>query len=80
MDLVFCVLKRKMYMACICFQMNGEIYWPVNKTDDLVHGKLKISLQSLNSKQHWIERIMSVSDGKISRVVMHLQFTSWPHR
>lgn len=60
-------------------QMNGEIYWAVNKTEDLVLGKIKVSLQSLNTKPHWIERIISVSDGKISRVIMHLQFTSWPH-
>lgn len=60
--------------------MNQEIYWAVNKTEDLVLGKIKVSFQSQNNKSHWIERIISVSDGKTSRVVVHLQFTSWPHR
>lgn len=70
-ELVVCLLSDS--------QMNQEIYWAVNKTEDLVLGKIKVSFQSQNNKSHWIERIISVSDGKTSRVVVHLQFTSWPH-
>uniref|UniRef100_T1HMT3 Uncharacterized protein n=1 Tax=Rhodnius prolixus TaxID=13249 RepID=T1HMT3_RHOPR len=70
-ELIVCLLSES--------QLNGEIYWAMNKTEDLVLGKIKISLQSCTVRTHWIERIMSVSDGKSTRIVIHLEFTSWPH-
>jgi len=63
-------------------ELGGHVYWPVDKTRDLTLGKMRLSLQTCNVRQHWVERIISVNmaDGKTSRVVVHLQFTSWPGR
>ncbi|KAL0274013.1 UNVERIFIED_CONTAM: hypothetical protein PYX00_006557 [Menopon gallinae] len=61
-------------------ELEGNIYWPTEKGQELAMGKLKISLQSSNVRTHWIERIMSlcVAETRVTRVVVHLQFTSWP--
>lgn len=63
-------------------ELDGHIYWPTEKGQELAMGKLKISLQSSNVKGHWIERIMSLSvpETRSVRVVVHLQFISWPGR
>ncbi|KAL1124573.1 hypothetical protein AAG570_001197 [Ranatra chinensis] len=71
-ELVICLLADS--------QMSGEIYWAVSKNEDLVIGRVKVSLQSCNIRSYWVERIMSVTDGKVTRVVVHLQFTAWPQR
>lgn len=62
--------------------LGGHVYWPENKTQDFNVGKIRISLQACNPRQHWVERILSVTalDTKIARVVVHLQFTAWPSR
>ncbi|CAG2065101.1 unnamed protein product [Timema podura] len=43
-------------------------------------GKMKLSLQSSNVRPHWTERILSICVGetRVSRVIVHLQFTAWP--
>ncbi|XP_014253355.1 tyrosine-protein phosphatase non-receptor type 23 [Cimex lectularius] len=79
----WCMVLEQHVELVVCLvaecQMNGEIYWPVSKTEYLMFGKVKVTLQSSNVRTHWVERIFSVSDGKTSIVVMHLEFTAWPH-
>ncbi|CAL8111900.1 unnamed protein product [Orchesella dallaii] len=60
--------------------LKEHLYWPKEKGAFLEYGVLKIVLQTKNIKQHYVERILSVShrDLKQSRVVVHLQFTGWP--
>ncbi|XP_039279943.1 LOW QUALITY PROTEIN: tyrosine-protein phosphatase non-receptor type 23 [Nilaparvata lugens] len=59
-------------------EIGDDIYWPSVKGEERVFGKIKISLQSTNVRKHWVERLISVSNGRMSRVVVHLQFTEWP--
>lgn len=63
-------------------ELDGHIYWPTEKGQELEMGKLKISLQSSNVRTHWVERILSLSviETRATRVVIHLQFTAWPGR
>ncbi|CAH0393687.1 unnamed protein product [Bemisia tabaci] len=67
----------------VCLQTDSElenqIYWPVEKGADLSFGRLKLTLQSCNNRNQWIERIIQISDQqKASRNIIHLQLTSWP--
>ncbi|KAK6622648.1 hypothetical protein RUM43_008490 [Polyplax serrata] len=61
-------------------ELNGHIYWPQEKGQEVEMGKLKVSLQSCNVRSHWVERILFLSgtESKATRVVVHLQFTAWP--
>uniref|UniRef100_A0A146M9J2 Tyrosine-protein phosphatase non-receptor type 23 n=1 Tax=Lygus hesperus TaxID=30085 RepID=A0A146M9J2_LYGHE len=70
-ELIVCLLAES--------QMGNEVYWAMNKGNDMILGKTKVSLQSCTVRNHWVERIFTVSDGKASKVVMHLEFTSWPN-
>jgi tyrosine-protein phosphatase non-receptor type 23 len=58
------------------------VYWPVEKGQELAMGKMKLTLQSSNTRSHWIERIVSVCavESRATRVIVHLQFTVWPGR
>ncbi|GLV42515.1 myopic [Carabus blaptoides fortunei] len=71
-ELIVCML------ADTEIQQAGAVYWPVERGDDLTIGKYRLALQSVNAREHWIERIISVSDGSKNLVVVHLQFTGWP--
>lgn len=63
-------------------ELGGHVYWPEDKTNDLTLSRTRLSLQTCNVRPHWVERILSVTsmDSKVSRVVVHLQFTAWPGR
>lgn len=61
-------------------QMEGSVYWPVEKGVEMVVGRVKLTLQSSNTCKHWVERIIYITDSRMSRVVVHLQFTEWPGR
>ncbi|XP_026289340.1 tyrosine-protein phosphatase non-receptor type 23 isoform X1 [Frankliniella occidentalis] len=62
------------------FELEGQCYWPVEKNQEMSVGRMRLSLQTANIKQHWTERIISVSDAetRVSRIVVHFQFTAWP--
>lgn len=57
-----------------------DVYYPTEKGQDLVYGRLRLSLESVNIKSHWTERTITISviEPRMTRVVIHLQFTSWP--
>nr|CAD7437881.1 unnamed protein product [Timema bartmani] len=61
-------------------ELNNQVYWPLEKGQELAMGKMKLSLQSSNIRPHWTERILSICVGetRVSRVIVHLQFTAWP--
>ncbi|KDR21340.1 Tyrosine-protein phosphatase non-receptor type 23 [Zootermopsis nevadensis] len=61
-------------------ELEGQIYWPLEKGQELAMGKMKLTLQSSNTRSHWIERIVSVcaNESRTTRVIVHLQFTAWP--
>ncbi|XP_059485040.1 tyrosine-protein phosphatase non-receptor type 23 isoform X2 [Neocloeon triangulifer] len=71
-ELIVCLLSDA--------ELNGEIYWPTQRGEELAIGKLRISLNSVNVKPSWTERLISIThpETKISRVLVHLQFTVWP--
>ncbi|XP_063922824.1 tyrosine-protein phosphatase non-receptor type 23 isoform X2 [Zophobas morio] len=57
-----------------------DVYWPTEKGRDLALSGLVVSLVSVTVKPHWIERLISIGipEKRDSRVLLHLQFTSWP--
>ncbi|PNF24579.1 hypothetical protein B7P43_G03064 [Cryptotermes secundus] len=61
-------------------ELEGQVYWPVEKGQELAMGKMKLTLQSSNNRSHWIERIVSLCavESRATRVIVHLQFTVWP--
>lgn len=61
-------------------EFGSDTYWPTEKGKDLCYSGLVVSLISTTTKPHWIERLISVGipEKRDSRVLMHLQFTSWP--
>ncbi|KAJ9584232.1 hypothetical protein L9F63_021437, partial [Diploptera punctata] len=61
-------------------ELQGQIYWPTQKGEELAMGKMKLSLQSSNVRSHWTERIISITvvETRASRVIVHLQFSAWP--
>uniref|UniRef100_A0A1E1X539 Putative tyrosine protein phosphatase non-receptor type n=1 Tax=Amblyomma aureolatum TaxID=187763 RepID=A0A1E1X539_9ACAR len=70
----------------VCLQNNLElkshIYWPVEKGQQIKHGTITLSLQSIKEKQFYIERMINIANSdnpKVSRVVIHLQLLDWPH-
>ncbi|XP_063228884.1 tyrosine-protein phosphatase non-receptor type 23 isoform X3 [Bacillus rossius redtenbacheri] len=83
-EVVVCLLssaENQCDSSVVCAgQLEEQVYWPADRADDLVLGKLRLSLQSSNVRPHWTERILSLAVGetRVSRVVVHLQFTAWP--
>nr|XP_023015123.1 tyrosine-protein phosphatase non-receptor type 23 [Leptinotarsa decemlineata] len=71
-ELIFCLSNDT--------EIADEVYWPNEKGQSLNVLNMVISLQSIIVKSHWTERLISVNvpEKRDSRVVMHLQFTSWP--
>ncbi|KAK8770223.1 hypothetical protein V5799_013317 [Amblyomma americanum] len=70
----------------VCLQNNLELkshtYWPVEKGQQIRHGTITLSLQSIKEKQFYIERMINIANSdnpKVSRVVIHLQLLDWPH-
>ncbi|KAK7863656.1 hypothetical protein R5R35_006186 [Gryllus longicercus] len=61
-------------------ELSGQVYWPVDKSQEMVSGRLRLTLQSCNTRAHWVERILSITcgDTRVTRVIVHLQFTGWP--
>ncbi|XP_069698409.1 tyrosine-protein phosphatase non-receptor type 23 isoform X3 [Periplaneta americana] len=61
-------------------ELQGQVYWPIEKGQELAMGKMKLTLQSSNVRSHWVERIVSVTavEARVTRVIVHLQFTAWP--
>lgn len=64
----------------VLLQLKGDIYWPTEKNQVVDHDSLSVSLQSSKSKPWGIERLIFIThrETRISRAVMHLQFTAWP--
>lgn len=69
-ELVVCLLNDS--------EIEGQVYWPVEKGTELAIGRMKLSLQSTNVRKHWVERIIYVNDSRTTHTVVHLQFTEWP--
>ncbi|XP_008551441.1 tyrosine-protein phosphatase non-receptor type 23 [Microplitis demolitor] len=68
-------------IACLCSdtQLN-DIYWPTNKETNLTIGRFTLSLKnSMNNTTH-VQRIIGIihSEYKIERVVVHMQYLTWP--
>lgn len=61
-------------------ELEGQKYWPAEKSQEMSLGRMRLNLQTANVKQHWTERIISVYDveTRASKIVVHLQFTAWP--
>ncbi|XP_054282630.1 tyrosine-protein phosphatase non-receptor type 23-like [Macrosteles quadrilineatus] len=56
----------------------GGRYWPTEKGVEMIVGRVKLTLQTCNTCKHWVERIIYVTDTRLAKVVVHLQFTEWP--
>ncbi|XP_044266202.1 tyrosine-protein phosphatase non-receptor type 23 [Tribolium madens] len=72
-ELIVCLLNDA--------EIGPDIYWPLEKGRDLSLPGMSISLISVTPKPHWTERLIAISvppEKRDSRVLMHLQFTSWP--
>ncbi|VEN54036.1 unnamed protein product [Callosobruchus maculatus] len=73
-ELIFCLVNDS--------EIGSDVYWPTEKGRNLSYGNMILSLQSVITKTHWVERLISVTintpEKRESWVVMHLQFTSWP--
>lgn len=63
-------------------QLNNEIYWPINKENNLDVGNFTISLQKTVNHTTYVQRILSVQHNKkkSERVVVHMQFLVWPSK
>ncbi|XP_076362169.1 tyrosine-protein phosphatase non-receptor type protein myopic [Tachypleus tridentatus] len=67
----------------ICLQSNQELnlplYWPTERGQSIKHGPVTISLQSCKEKQLHVERVINITNvqTKISRVIIHMHYTSW---
>ncbi|CAG9853928.1 unnamed protein product [Phyllotreta striolata] len=78
------MIREQQVELILCLQndaeIGSEIYWPKEKGQSLNILNMVITLQSIITKTHWIERLISVNlpEKRESRVVLHLQFTSWP--
>lgn len=72
--------SRSVVHVMLVLQMEGSVYWPVEKGVEMVMGRVKLTLQSTNTCKHWVERIIYITDSRLSKVVVHLQFTEWPGR
>lgn len=59
---------------------NFHPYWPADKNNDLKTATFQVSLQSIQNKENWTERILYFTNNKtnLSRSVMQLQFNQWP--
>ncbi|CAG9825233.1 unnamed protein product [Phaedon cochleariae] len=70
-ELIFCIMGDKEI---------EDVYWPKEKGQSMSVLNMVITLQSVIVKSHWTERLIAVNlpEKRDSRVVMHLQFTSWP--
>ncbi|CAH1969012.1 unnamed protein product [Acanthoscelides obtectus] len=73
-ELIFCLVNDS--------EIGTDVYWPTEKGRNLSYGNMILSLQSVITKTHWVERLISITintpDKRDSWVVFHLQFTSWP--
>ncbi|KAF4517207.1 hypothetical protein B566_EDAN005260 [Ephemera danica] len=71
-ELVVCLLSDT--------ELQGHVYWPAQKGEELSVGKIRLSLQTVNVKSHWTERLITLvqAETRIKRVIVHLQFTTWP--
>lgn len=54
------------------------MYWPTDRGNDLTVGKFRILLQGVNTRDYWVERIISMSDGVRNLMIVHMQFIAWP--
>ncbi|XP_050516886.1 tyrosine-protein phosphatase non-receptor type 23 [Diabrotica virgifera virgifera] len=61
-------------------EIGEDIYWPKEKGSSLNILNMVITLQNVIVKSHWTERLIAINlpEKRESRVIMHLQFTSWP--
>ncbi|XP_056643679.1 tyrosine-protein phosphatase non-receptor type 23 [Diorhabda sublineata] len=71
-ELILCLLSDN--------EIGDDVYWPKEKGQSINVINMVITLQSVIVKSHWIERLICVNlpEKRESRVVLHLQFTSWP--
>lgn len=71
-ELMLCLLSDN--------EIGDDVYWPREKGQSINIINMVITLQSVIVKSHWIERLICVNlpEKRESRVVLHLQFTSWP--
>ncbi|KAG8036686.1 hypothetical protein G9C98_004008 [Cotesia typhae] len=68
-------------IACLCSdtQLN-DIYWPTNKETNLTIGSFTLSLKNSTNHTTHIQRVIGIvhSEHKIERVVVHMQYSTWP--
>ncbi|XP_023224136.1 tyrosine-protein phosphatase non-receptor type 23-like [Centruroides sculpturatus] len=71
-EIVVCLLSNT--------ELKSQIYWPVERGNQINHGPFTLSLQSTKEKQTYVESILSIihNETRMSRVVIHLQFTAFP--
>lgn len=64
------------------FQLNGELYWPINEQDDVDIGNFTISLRKIVNHTSYIQRTLSVQHNKrkSERIIVHMQFLVWPSK
>lgn len=68
-------------MVCLLGETDmkdATVYWPLERGSELTIGKYRIVLQNYNTREYWIERVISIHDGVKQLVVVHIQFTTWP--
>lgn len=71
-EIVVCLLSNT--------ELKSQIYWPTERGQQINHGPFTLSLQSTKEKQTYVESILSIihNETRISRVIIHLQFTAFP--
>ncbi|XP_046386380.1 tyrosine-protein phosphatase non-receptor type 23 isoform X2 [Ischnura elegans] len=69
-------------IACLLSdaELEGQFYWPREKGAEMPMGKMKLVLQTCNTRTHWVERVFSLTmtDTRATHSIVHLQFMSWP--
>lgn len=68
-------------MVCLLGETDmkdATVYWPLERGSETSIGKYRIVLQNQNTREYWIERVISIHDGVKQHVVVHIQFTAWP--
>ncbi|KAK9888811.1 hypothetical protein WA026_001034 [Henosepilachna vigintioctopunctata] len=74
--------QRVEFIMCLLSdnELGGDVYWPTESEKNIIISNMVISLQSISKKNHWTERIITISipDKKETSTLVHLQFTVWP--
>lgn len=64
------------------YQLNGEMYWPINLEDVLNYDNFIISLKKRTNHVSYVQRVISIYNikKKSERTVVHMQFVAWPSK